>query len=77
VSTDTRLRSRVRNAPASCATLRPSGSKSSSAPVAEVASLVWELVLEKLKAREVLEIWVVDPALADTLARQAVDKLVS
>src|ERR1700747_1885921 len=45
------------------------------APVAEVAPLVWELVLEKLKAREVLEIWVVDPALADTLVRQAVDML--
>jgi hypothetical protein len=37
------------------------------APVAEVGTLVRKLVLEKLKAGEVLEIGVVDLALADTL----------
>src|SRR5215470_4389115 len=42
------------------------------APVAEVGTLVRKLVLEKLKAGEVLEIGVVDPALADTLVGQAV-----
>src|SRR5262249_5691191 len=81
VSTVTRLRSRVRSAPASCATLRLSANTSSSlsqkplAPVAEVGTLVRKLVLEKLKASEVLEIGIVDPALADTLVGQAVDVL--
>jgi hypothetical protein len=41
--------------------------------MAEVASLVRELVLEELNAGEVLEIRVVDPALADLLVRQAVN----
>src|SRR6516165_5777623 len=43
--------------------------------MAEVASLMRELVLEKLFTREVLEIRVVDPALADALVGQAVDVL--
>src|SRR5215471_17903664 len=45
------------------------------APMAEVASLMRELVLEKLKAGEVLEIRIIDPALADVLIGQAVDVL--
>src|SRR6516225_10106025 len=43
--------------------------------MAEVASLMRERVLEKLFTREVLEIRVVDPALADALVGQAVDVL--
>src|SRR6516162_2901038 len=43
--------------------------------MAEVASLMRELVLEKLFTREVLEIRVVDPAFADVLIGQAVDVL--
>jgi hypothetical protein len=35
------------------------------APVAQVRALVWQLMLEELFAGEVLEIRVVDPALAD------------
>jgi len=45
------------------------------APVAEVRTLVRELVLEKLKAGEVLEIRVIAPALTDAFVRQAVDVL--
>ncbi len=41
----------------------------------KVGALVWELVLEKLKAGEVLEIRVIDPALADGLIGQAVNVL--
>jgi len=35
------------------------------APVAQVRALVRECVLEELFAGEVLEIWIVNPALAD------------
>jgi hypothetical protein len=34
------------------------------APVAQVRTLVWKLVLEELFAGEVLEIRIIDPALA-------------
>src|SRR6516165_5833265 len=43
--------------------------------MAKVASLMRELVLEKIFTREVLEIGVVDPALANVLVGQAVDVL--
>src|SRR5579862_4578364 len=43
--------------------------------MAEVASFVRELVPEKLLPSEVLEIRIVDPALADVLVGQAVDVL--
>jgi hypothetical protein len=45
------------------------------APVAQVRALVRERVLEKLLAGEVLEIRVVDPALAHTFVGQAVNVL--
>ena len=40
------------------------------APVAQVRALVRECTLEKLLPGEVLEIWVVDPALADLFVGQ-------
>src|SRR5262245_53098984 len=43
--------------------------------MAEVGALVWEDVLEKLLASEVLEVGIVDPALADAFVGQAVDVL--
>jgi len=45
------------------------------APMAQIGALVRELVLKKLKAGEVLEIRVIDPALTDALLGQAVDVL--
>jgi hypothetical protein len=44
-------------------------------PMAEVRALVRELVLEELVAGEVLEVWIVDPALAHALVGQPVDLL--
>jgi hypothetical protein len=44
-------------------------------PMAQIRALVRELVLEELLAGEVLEIRVVDPALAHTFVKQAVDVL--
>ncbi len=38
-------------------------------PVAEVGALVRECVLEERLAGEVLEVWIVDPALTDALVR--------
>jgi hypothetical protein len=43
--------------------------------MAEVRALVWELVLEERLAGEVLEVWIVDPALAHALVGQPVDLL--
>src|SRR5215475_3610006 len=43
--------------------------------MAEVGALVWEDVLEELLASEVLEVGIVDPALADAFVGQAVDVL--
>ena len=81
VSTVTRLRSWLRNAPASCATRRLSASSNSSlspeplAPMAQVRALVRESVLEELFAGEELEIRVLDPALAHPLIGQPVNLL--
>jgi hypothetical protein len=75
VSTVTRARSLVRSAPLWCATRRLSASNSSSLlaqplpPVAEIGALVREGVLEELLAGEVLEVRIVDPALAHAFAR--------
>src|SRR5476651_2737002 len=44
-------------------------------PMAEVRAFVRELVLEELVAGEVLEVWIVDPALADAFVGQPVDLL--
>lgn len=69
VSTVTRLRSWLRNAPASSATRRLSAKSSSSLSpsglrqLAQVRALVREGVLEELFASEELEIRVVDPTL--------------
>src|SRR5262249_41467598 len=43
--------------------------------MAEPRALVWEDVLEELLASEVLEVGIVDPALADAFVGQAVDVL--
>ena len=43
------------------------------APMAQVRALVWTLVLEELLAGEVLEIGIIDPALAHTFIGQAVN----
>jgi hypothetical protein len=43
--------------------------------MAQIGALVRELVLEKLKAGEVLEIRVMDPVLTDAFVGQAVDVL--
>jgi hypothetical protein len=42
------------------------------APVAQIRAFVWELVLEELLPGEVLEIRVIDPALADALVGQII-----
>ena len=72
VSTVTRARSLVRSAPLSWASRRLSASGRSSlspsrSPMAEVGALVWKGVLEELLTGEVLEVRIVDPALADAL----------
>ena len=80
VSTVTRLRSPVRSAPVSSPP-RAFGEQEFQlaaeplSPMAEVGTLVREFVLEKLKPGELLEIRIVDPALADLLIRQAVNVL--
>src|SRR5215470_12422654 len=79
VSTVTRLRSLVRSAPASCATLKLSASRSSS--LSPRRFLQWlrserrERMLEELLAGEVLEVRVVDPALAYLFIGQGEDVL--
>src|SRR2546429_3461672 len=81
VSTVTRAKSFVRSAPLSCATRKLSARRSSSllpkalAPMAQVRALVRKLVLEELLSSEVLEIRVIDPALARTFVGQAVNML--
>src|SRR5262245_9786042 len=80
VSTVTRLRSLVRNAPASCATRRLSASRNSSfsprlPPMAQVGALVREGVLEELLAGEVLEIGVIDPTFTHLLVGEREDVL--
>jgi hypothetical protein len=67
-----RLRSLLRKAPAPCATGRLSTSSRELvaeplAPAAQIAPLVREGMLEEFLAGEVLEIRVMDPALADAL----------
>src|SRR5215510_8123237 len=75
VSTVTRLRSLVRSAPASCATLKLSASRSfelvaeALPAMAQVGAFVRERMLEELLAGEVLEVRVVDPALRIPLHR--------
>src|SRR5881398_219343 len=81
VSTVTRAKSFVRSAPLSCATRKLSARRSSSllpkalAPMAQVRARVRKLVLEELLSSEVLEIRVIDPALARTFVGQAVNML--
>src|ERR1044072_9210224 len=72
VSTVTRLRSLVRSAPASCANGQQKLELVAKAlpPMAQVGAFVRERMLEELLASEVLEVWVVDPALAYLLGRQ-------
>ncbi len=76
VSTVIRARSLLRSAPFLCATRRLSANSSSSllpsrllAPMAQVGALVGELVLEKLFPSEILEIGIIDPALAHAFVR--------
>jgi hypothetical protein len=81
VSTVTCLRSLLRKAPAPCATPHALGQQQLQllaeplAPVAQIRALVREGVLEELLAGEVLEIRVVDPALAHSLVGQPVNVL--
>ena len=78
VSTVTRARSRVRSAPLVCATL---GQKQlqfvakALPPVAQVRALMREAMLEELLTGEVLEIGVINPALAHALVGQPVNVL--
>ena len=81
VSTVTRARSLVRSAPLCVRHPQALGQQQLQlvaqplAPVAEVRALVRKLVLEELFPGEVLEIRVMDPALADALVGQPVDVL--
>src|ERR1700688_1254433 len=45
------------------------------APMAQVGALVWKRMLEKLFPGEVLEVWIIDPALAHAFVRQPVNLL--
>jgi hypothetical protein len=45
------------------------------APMAQVGTLMWKLMLEELRSGEVLEIRVIHPALAHTFIGQSVNLL--
>src|SRR5262245_26165484 len=80
VSTVTRAKSFVRSAALSCATRRLSARRSSSLSPrrlrqAQVRALVRKLVLEELLSGEVLEVWIIDPALAHAFVGQSVNML--
>src|SRR5262249_6100883 len=45
------------------------------APMAQVRALVRKLVLEELLSREVLEVWIIDPAFAHAFVGQSVNML--
>src|SRR5438876_7090222 len=75
VSTVTRAKSFVRSAPLSCATRKLSARRSSSLLPRRLRQWLRSERLEELLSSEVLEIRVIDPALARTFVGQAVNML--